>query len=456
MSKKSSFIEEFNSRTLFPLYHNVFKTGLWPLIKKYQKSQWYSIDELRYLQSQKLSKLLIHCQNQVPYYKELFNKLGFTAQELVDYNNFCRIPPLTKKIINKNRDQIIASNFTRRDLINNSTSGSTGESLYFYNDKQSMLHRQSVVYRSQEWVHCLYADKKACIWGSPFDIKRSKKLKERLHGVFNRTILLSSYDLSDESMLRYFHILKRYGPRLLVSYPSPLTTFSEFLLKNNMSITGLRSIITSAETLFYWQREIIEKAFSCAVFDRYGCREFGNIAHECDRHEGYHINMERFFLEILDENDNPCAPGEVGEIYVTDLDNYGFPFVRYKIGDMAISSDKFCSCGRGLPILESIQGRSFDIIKAPNGNRIGGTFWTLALRSVPGIDNFQIEQNTIGTLKVKLVTNNNFTNKTETKIAHIIKEKCGNEMEIKFVYVNSIALTKSGKRKFVISKIHGD
>jgi phenylacetate-CoA ligase len=255
-------------------------------------------------------------------------------------------------------------------------------------------------------------------------------------------------------MIKYLARLKEYKPKLFVSYPSPLATFSEYLISENEKIPSIKAIITSAETLYSWQREIIENAFECKVFDRYGSREFGNIAHECEKHEGYHINVERFFVEIIKENNQPAKIGEIGEIVITDLDNYGFPFIRYKIGDMAVQTNKLCSCGRGLPLLKSMVGRTFDIIQAPNGNRIAGTFWTLSLRAIPGIKNFQIEQKSLATLVVRIVKSERYDNKNENSIRQLIHDKCGPEMNIVIRYVHDIPLTKSGKRKFVFSKLN--
>ena len=171
------------------------------------------------------------------------------------------------------------------------------------------------------------------------------------------------------------------------------------------------------------------------------------------KHEGYHINSERFYIEILNEKGHPVEPMESGEIIITDLDNYGFPFIRYRIEDMAIPSNKSCSCGRGLPLIERITGRSFDIIIAPNGNKIAGTFWTLTLRAISGIDSFQIKQTTLKKLLVKIVPTPSYSKSSEQQISRTIKDKCGNEMEIEFIYVDKIPLTKSGKMRFVISTL---
>jgi phenylacetate-CoA ligase len=189
------------------------------------------------------------------------------------------------------------------------------------------------------------------------------------------------------------------------------------------------------------------------IFDRYGSREFGNIAHQCEKHSDYHINAERFYLEIVDEDGRPVREGEVGELVVTDLDNYGFPFIRYKIGDLASFSATTCPCGRNLPGLKSIEGRSFDIIQGMNGNRLGGTFWTLLMRRTKAVENFQVIQKEIDIIEIKVVKSADYSPHAIEDMLNAVHEKLGGPMHIDLTYVPYISPTKSGKRKFVVSEL---
>jgi phenylacetate-CoA ligase len=287
------------------------------------------------------------------------------------------------------------------------------------------------------------------------DLNRLLTWRGRLHGFVHNTLQLSSYELSDTSMRQYVKILNRFRPKLLISYPSPLAEFSRFLLDNRLRIPSITSIITSAEMLFDWQRELIGQAFDAPLFDRYGCREFGNIAHECEAHEGYHVNSERFVLEILDEDGHPVAPGESGNLYVTDLDNLGFPFLRYEIGDMARRSDAQCACGRGLPLIARLEGRSFDIVRCPDGGRVAGTFWTICLRRFPGVVRFQVVQERIDLLTIRLLTDDRYDRASEAPMTAAIQDKCGAGMYVRYEYVERIESTASGKQRFVVSRLQG-
>ncbi len=190
-----------------------------------------------------------------------------------------------------------------------------------------------------------------------------------------------------------------------------------------------------------------------SVINRYGCRELGYIASECDSHHGLHIAADHVVVEIVDENGQSCKPGKLGEIVVTDLDNLAFPLIRYKIGDISIISDRTCECGRGLPLLEKVEGRTFDLIVGINGNKVTGSFWTLLRHNIKGIKKIQVIQKNEKSIKIKIVGNNDFTSDEAAMIERITKEKLGEGMIVSVETVKDISLTKSGKFRWVISEV---
>ena len=178
----------------------------------------------------------------------------------------------------------------------------------------------------------------------------------------------------------------------------------------------------------------------------------GPIAHECEKHNGMHVFSSHVYVEILNEKGEQCKPGELGQIVVTDLDNYVFPFVRYKIGDLGKWSTEKCSCGRDLPLLESVEGRTFDLIIGTNGNKVPGNYFTLLRNVFSNIEQFQLEQEKIGVIELKLKLKNNFID--EEKLKTVLREKLGLDMKINIKYVDKFNLTKTGKFKWVISKVN--
>lgn len=442
-------------KIIFPGYHMLKGTKVMARLNELERNQWKSKEELSILQESKLKMLLLHAYENVPFYRQRFDALGIGTAELYRPENFSQIPLLTKKDINENRDKMISTKLRGNKLIPNSTSGSTGEALYLYKDIRSLAYKRASTIRNGEWLGIRLGDNSATLWGAPMDMKKASALRGRLHGWVNNFLFLSSYELSDKKMAEYQTRLSKFKPKLLISYPGPLTVFAEYLLKEGKKVPSIRSIISSAETLFPWQRDIIESAFSCPVYNRYGCREFGDIAHECPKREGLHISSDRVVVEILDEELKTVPTGKMGEIVITDLDNYGFPLIRYRIGDIGSFKKEPCSCGRGLPLLEQVEGRTLDVVRAPNGNRLGGTFWTLLFRSKPGIKSFQVIQETLDDITVKYVKDHSVTIDLPV-FEKRIKEKCGAGFTIHFEEVSDIPKTASGKTRFVVSKIKGE
>lgn len=437
----------------FPLYHRMTGSGVMERVRELEESQWLPHEAILDHQREKLYLLLRNAWEQIPFYRKRFEEAGVRAADLGDPDVLSRLPLLTKQDINTKSVSMCAKTRAGGRLIPNSTSGSTGEALRFFTDMRSWASRRALVIRNQEWMGVRLGDRQASLWGAAMDIRKLDNLRGRVHRWLNNYIVLSSYDLSPAFLQAYVDRLNRFRPVLLTSYPGPLYELAELMLSNGLRVPSLRAIISSAETLYPWQKETIEQAFSCPVFNRYGCREFGDLAHECDRHAGLHVNADRIVLEILDEDLQSLGPGKPGEIVVTDLDNYGMPFIRYRIGDRGTLSDRRCSCGRGLPLLEEVEGRTLDVVRAPNGNALGGTFWTLLFRSRPGIGAFQVVQEDLGGIRVRYVKD---TSVGEVPWAHFtarIREKCGEDFRVAFEEVEQIEKTASGKTRFVVSKL---
>lgn len=431
------------------IYHKIKNRKTNELLLNQEKTRY----EMVQLQEIKLEKLLVHAYQNVPFYTEQFKRMNHSTSLLPKPEFFSQLPILTKKIINDNRKLLLSRELKNNKLIPNSTSGSTGEALYLYYDKRSAAYRRATVVRNQQWIDIDFYDKKAVLWGAPLDLKKTQTLKGRLLSRVKNQIFLSSYELSKASLLEYTNLLNTFEPKLLVSYPGPLSVFSELIIEKGISIPSIKAIISSAETLFPWQKEIIEKAFSCPVYNRYGCREFGDIAQECVKREGLHINADRFLVEIVDSQMNPVNGEDIGELLITDLDNYGMPLIRYRIGDMACFEKAHCSCGMSFPLLKKIEGRTLDVVRAPNGNKLGGTFWTLLLRSRKSFKAFQVVQDSLNEISINYVRSNVFMHEDLKYYENKIIEKCGSGIKICFNEVSLIPETISGKTRIVISNI---
>jgi phenylacetate-CoA ligase len=422
-----------------------------------QSTQWRPPHELQALQERKLADLLRIARRNVPYYRSLLGNSGEHFSSTHSSHAFDQIPPLTKEVIRRESERLLNEQVDRKRLMASSTSGSTGESTYFKVDERSFSARRAAELRSNEWTGWRLGERSATLWGAPMDQKLAQSMRGRVHSWITRHRFVSSYDLSAEKMDAYLELLGHFQPSLLIGYPGPLETFARHCRDRGAKITSLRAIVSSAETLWPHQREIIEDALDVKVFNRYGCREFGQIAAECEAHSGLHVSIERVLVEVVDDDGRPCAPGEEGRLLVTDLDNVGMPFIRYEIGDRGTwATESECACGRGLPLLQNVAGRTLEIVRTPYGKSIGGTFWTLLLRSRPGIRQFQVIQDQPDGIVIRFVRDTGLRDDTLEHFGAHIREHCGEDFKVAFSECDQISLTASGKQKIVISNLHYD
>ena len=407
-----------------------------------------SYTELKELQQKKLLQLIQHARTSVPFYSKLLKNIN-------SLDDFESIPFLTKRIIKDNFLSLKSTKVNPNRFRSDSTSGSTGEVMKFFTDNKMNVVRHACAIRGDSCTGWNLGEPSVYLWGARSDTDKAKKIKSRIINsqfLFNTTFL-SSFDMKKEDMKRYIQIINKKKPSLIVGYPSTLEAFSKFIEEQAIDIYSPKGIITGGETLYDYQRVAIEKVFRTKALNRYGCRDVGHIANECQEQDGLHISMDHIFLEVINQNGQPCKPGELGEIVVTDLDNYVFPFIRYKIGDVGVLSDHRCNCGRELPMLERVEGRTFDIVVGSNGNLVPGNYFTLLRHKLKSIDQFQIIQNKLGELNLILKINTSYTKNEEKKIKALFKEKLGEDMIINIEIVKQIPVTKSGKFRWIISNV---
>ena len=215
----------------------------------------------------------------------------------------------------------------------------------------------------------------------------------------------------------------------------------------------MKAVFTSSETLLDQQREAIEKAFSCKLFDFFGLAERVFFATECEAHDGHHINMDFGITEILKQNNEPAAPGELGRIVATGLYNYTMPLIRYQTTDVTVIKSKICTCGREFPLMENVTTKDEDIIVTRDGRYVSSSILTHPFKPLHTIYESQIVQETKEQIIVKIVRLPDYDEKDSDYIVKELKKRVGDDMQINIEFVDHIPRTKAGKFRWVISKI---
>jgi len=421
-------------------------------LRELEASQWLSPDEIADLQWDRLRTLLRHAWDNVPYYRQVMEQAGVTPNELADSRSLEPLPTLSKATINQQRDQLIARNYSPGQYIENSTSGSTGEPLRFVEDRQQMSWSLGAAWRAEAWAGGGLGVRHAYLWGSDFDVSAYEGVAGRVRAVLWNRLTVPAWRLSQDTAVPFLESFRSYRPRVLVGYAGALYHWARLLEFEPHIIPGLRGIVSTAENLFDEWRTQIEATFSVPVFDRYGSRDSKMIGQECTEHKGLHITAENCYLEIL-QGDRPAPPGELGEIVITRLENPAMPFIRYRTGDLGVVSGRTCSCGRGLPLLDRVEGRVQDALQTPDGRVITGPFFGRLMRQCAEIVEYQVHQTDLTHLLIKVVTNPPRDLPSRGKIERAIWDYLGDTIRIEFELVDEIPLTKSGKRRFIISHL---
>jgi phenylacetate-CoA ligase len=439
-------------KVLYPAYRALKRDKVLSHLAEMRRVQYLTPDLIRQYQWDKLKRLLEYASRHVPYYRETFKEAGVSVDDFTGLEDLECLPIVRKQDIKDNADAFVSEVYPRRLLDPDRTSGSTGESLYFFVDRQASEARRANNVRMNEWMDIVIGDKTALLWGTSFDLKETRKVLNALRGWLSNTHLFSAYTMDVTTLSSYLKALRRFRPSLLIGYPSALTHFAQSMLELGQDMIRPKVVQVSGETLYDWQREVLEDAFKADVYDHYGCREFGALARECRMHKGFHIACERVVIEA-----RPAAGAEareeLSELLITDLDNFGMPFIRYAIEDLGTITWDECECGLKLPRLSTTIGRTFDVIRAPNGNYLLGTFWSILLKTVKGVERFQVIQEALDKITIALVPTDEFSDRSRDYVVRKIREACGPEMKIRFEIMPDLAPTAAGKYRFVISKI---
>lgn len=435
--------------------YNLKRSNLMLNLKYLLSTQWFSESEIEEIQFEKLRRLLIHAYDYVPYYKKTFDQAGFDIRKFRHLDQISTLPVLTKQIIQDEGENLISTFFTSNQYYRNSTGGSTGHPLTFWQSHEYEAWGLADIWRNFYMCGHQPGERKAFLWGSDHDAAHHKGLRERFFKDLLRENMLwiNTFNLSEQLLERTAKQLVRFKPRLIVAYVSSITLLARYI--QEIGIRGIkpRAIQTSAEVLTVPQRKLLEDVFQCQVFDRYGCREVGNIAHECNAHEGLHLLSENNYTEFLIDG-TKAKFGETGLITVTNLNNLAMPFIRYQPGDLGSPAESSCSCGRGLPLMEMVAGRSTDVIKSPSGRLLHGEFFTHLFYRINGIRQFQVIQKEHDLLIINIVPMSGCDcDEVFRYLEDTIKMHADPGFRTKFFILDSIPPAPSGKYRFVYSEI---
>lgn len=412
-----------------------------------EESQYWSADQIQHLQWRRLQHLLAEAYEHVPYYRELFDSEGIHPEDIRDDSDFRRVPMLTKQDVRQQADRLVSNRFSRGDLIPKKTGGSTGVPLKLFWSRNAATHKKAATIRHDTWTGYRPGEKLAMLWGAE---EGEDTWRYKVYNFLTlRRIALDTLMMDEEGTLAFLDRLRGYGARFLFGHAHSLYVLAQFLEERNIGDLPIESILSTAEVLTEQERELIEKAFSAPVFDRYGCEELSIIASECEVHEGMHVHAEGLYVELEGGNGD-----EPGDLIVTDLVNEAMPLIRYKTEDMALPMGGVCSCGRTLPRLKKVFGRHSDFLYTPEGRMLSGVSIMVNLAiEIPGIWQVQVVQDRLDHLLFRIVRTEQFGDHSLDMLTEAVPRFFGPLMRYDIEYVAALKRTPRGKYQFSICNI---
>ncbi|HEU5060052.1 MAG TPA: hypothetical protein VFU21_26150 [Kofleriaceae bacterium] len=413
-----------------------------------------SRDELEAFQRRELAALLRHAYDHVPYYRRLFGEAGCRPEDIRGREDLARLPVLTRQAA---RDSAAERVSTAPPLptIKKTTGGTTGEPLVIRYDPGSEHWRQAVRLRGFGWTGWRIGDPSLHYWG---EYTRERSLaavaKERLDRALKREHYIDCTPRGDGHKDQVVAAIRRIRPRAIFCYAQAGAELARHINRTGARSWGTIPVVCGAERVFPADRAALEQAFGPAVFETYGCRETMLIATECGEHDGLHLQVENLVVELVGPDGAPVAPGEVGEVLLTDLHNLGQPLIRYANGDLAVAMPEAaaCRCGRAHPRLASVEGRQTETLRDREGKPVGGMIFNLAFSPLAEVvRQFQAVQHRDGSITVKVVPAAG--GELPRAAADHVARSCARYLPgvpVLFEVVADIPATRTGKRRVVV------
>jgi phenylacetate-CoA ligase len=439
------------SKLLFPLHERLKGHHSVALMHGMERSQWLEPDVLQALQMRRLRLLLQAAGTHVPYYRSLFATLQFKPDTVRGVEDLRQLPLLDKATIRANTEALKLPQ--AKGLARFNTGGSSGEPLIFFIGKERVSHDVAAKWRATRWWGVDIGDPELVVWGSPIELGAQDRVRHLRDAVF-RTQLLPAFEMNEAKLDGMVATIRNRRPRMLFGYPSALSHIARHAQQRGtaMNDLGIKVAFVTSERLYDDQRADISRIFGCPVANGYGGRDAGFLAHECPE-GGMHITAEDVVLELVDAQGQPVPDGRAGEVVVTHLATREFPFIRYRTGDVAVLDTRRCKCGRGLPMLKEIQGRTTDFVVAADGTVMHGLALIYILRDLPGLQSFKVVQQDLLHTTVMLMPGPGFDPGCATAIVHSFRKRLGASVEVDVQVVSEIAPEKSGKHRYIVSHV---
>ncbi len=444
-------------------YAGVYQRLLWPTWERLargrttaqhlgflEKMQWRSPEAIERCQLGALRALLSHAGRNVPYWRDTFRRLGFDARDVVRRDDLAALPILTREIVRERYHELVDPTYARVNL-KKGTSGSTGTPLKFEYCPESESWRQAVRIRGYSWSGYRPGLRAFYYWALVSEMPSGAVgMKIRLDRRMKREVFVDSMCQDARARGRALALLRRTRPAVVICYTQSCAQFARWILDNGLRDWDDVPVLCGAEAVLPADRAVLTRAFG-PVFETYGSRETMLLAAECEAHQGMHLSEENLLVEVT-HGGKPTAAGEAGDVLVTDLHNYGMPFIRYQNGDVArMAASSACSCGRGLRRLERVEGRRADTLCDRDGNPIPGIVFHVLFSDARQeiVRQFQAVQHVGGNVVLRVVRGQDWSQERFDSVVRRLEQYLRG-LPFQVEYCGAIGPSSNGKMRTIV------
>lgn len=419
-------------------------------IQQLEHSQYLEAGSLRALQFLQAGQLLTHVTAHVPFYKDALGGSGWTPGQALSQEQWDRLPILTRPMLQEAGAALHCGQVPPEHgaITTTATSGSTGRPITVRTTALSQFFWSAFTLREELWHRRDMSAKFATIrhsdqrpdghlgpfakafesWGAPV---------ATIYPTGPAVLLDVRCSVADQVAW-----LVREAPGTLLTFATTLGALAAYCLEHRIQLPSLRSVRSSGEVLTPHVREACRQAWGIEPADMYSAVEAGYLALQCREAGQLHIQAESALVEVLDNDGRPCRPGEIGRVVVTPLHNFAMPLLRYEIGDLAEVGGP-CACGRTLPVLRRVLGRTRDQVMMPSGEK--RLYYASRRQALPGILQHQLVQTSLHAMTLRIVARQPFAAEEEARLRHNILSDLGGVFDIEIIYVDEIERSASGK-----------
>jgi phenylacetate-CoA ligase len=449
-------MSKFHTHIVLPFAEPDRYAGLPARLRAIARFERMSEQNQRKTQQVRLRRLLEHAYATVPFYRRRFDRAGFRPSE-VRINRPLPLPVLTRDDLRRGDHSLLSTAFRHDQLRRAASSGTTSTPIQFYRDLEALRNKNALQLRLNASVGYNAGDSVLMLWGAHRDLALEPSWRWRLYEQrLMRQVPAPSGILNEQILERFRERYEKQRPKLLYAYSTVLAAFAGYLKRRGMKHRP-RVLIATAEVMNAENRRLIESVFGVPVTMFYGSREVGMVATECKEHEGLHFHPWSSYVEFDPIGDTPDGPAY--RLLITDLLNYGQPFIRYDTGDCVTLPEQRCACGSWFPVVRQILGRVCEGIVLSDGSIVPGislgTQMAQMGHTFRSVAQVQFVQKSLGHIHLRYAVKEENTAKQPEldSICKAIDGLMNHPMKWSLEQVADIPRERSGKIRLCISEI---